>query len=141
MLTGLPRNQPARNSNPSASLLNYSQDNYYMAQLTSNTDSIIKKLVTVFAISSCFQDSFVTGDNPVRAATVNKITIPGYLTNSQPALYRDTHIIPKSYVPGLQKHVPYPPFPASKAYCSNTGIGFTAGMRRVTLSNYTAGPL
>jgi hypothetical protein len=48
----------------------------YMAQLTSNTDSIIKKLVTVFAFLSCSIDKFVILDNPDRAATVNQLTIP-----------------------------------------------------------------
>jgi len=47
-----------------------------MAQLTSNTDSIIKKLVTVFAFLSCSIDKFVILDNPDRAATVNQLTIP-----------------------------------------------------------------
>jgi hypothetical protein len=49
----------------------------YMAQLTSNTDSIIKKLVTVFALVFCSFDKFVILDNPDRASTVKKITIPG----------------------------------------------------------------
>ena len=47
---GLPRNQPARMANPSASLFFCFNDNSCLAQLTSNTDGIIQKLVTVFAI-------------------------------------------------------------------------------------------
>ena len=49
MTTGLPRNQPARNSNASASLHFRFISGFCTAQLTFNTDGIINKLVTVFA--------------------------------------------------------------------------------------------
>ena len=47
--TGLPRNQTARHSNASASLNIFPYPVLCTAQLTSNTDGIINKLVTVFA--------------------------------------------------------------------------------------------
>ena len=48
-----------------------------MAQLTSNTDSIIKKLVTVFVLVFYSFDNFVILDYPDRTAKFNQITIPG----------------------------------------------------------------
>ena len=45
--------------------------------LTNNTDSIIKKLVTVFAFASAFKPGYYIKTNPDRSSAVNKITIPG----------------------------------------------------------------
>ena len=44
-------------------------------------------------------------------------------------------------VPELAKTTPYPPFPASDALYPDSGFESPAEMRRVTLTNFTGGPL
>ena len=48
-----------------------------LTALTTNTDSIIKKLVTVFALVTAPMPGCYKRNNPDRATAVNKITIPG----------------------------------------------------------------
>jgi hypothetical protein len=52
MISGLPRNLTARMADPSQAFLLCSHDIPWMAQLTSNTDNKVKKLVMFFARSS-----------------------------------------------------------------------------------------
>ena len=47
-----------------------------LTALTTNTDSIIKKLVTVFAFAPAPMPGCYKRINPDRASAVNKITIP-----------------------------------------------------------------
>ena len=154
MISGLPRNLTARMSDASQASFLCSHDIHYMAQLTSNTDGRVNKLVMFFAKASLpsRQDTaggqtrrprsplrFDTGALP--ASAVNKITIGGQMTCSQPALYRETYITLKNFVPGRQKTC-HTLLPRPQNLCTPIqGYCLPAGMRRVTLTYSTAGPL
>ena len=112
-----------------------------MAQLTSNTDSIIKKLVTVFAFVPAFKPGYYIKTNPDRATAVNKITIPGLILNRLATLYRDTRIVHKALYLDCKNTRHTSLITASEALSPDVGILLTASIRSATLSNYTAGPL
>ena len=112
-----------------------------LTALTNNTDSIIKKLVTVFAFASDFKPGYYIKTNPDRATAVNKITIPGLILNCLATLYRDTRIIHKALYLDCKNTRHASLIPASEALSPDAGILLAASIRSATLSNYTAGPL
>ena len=61
-----------------------------LTALTNNTDSTIKKLVTVFAFTPAFKPGYYIRTNPDRATAVNKITIPRLILSRLATLYRET---------------------------------------------------
>jgi len=79
------------------------------------------------------------GLNPDRSTTVNKITIKRLIINYLVTLYRDTRIIQQACT-RTAKTTPYPS-------CHRDNIpakeppSVAGRLRRVTLTNYTAGPL
>jgi hypothetical protein len=109
--------------------------------LTNNTDSIIKKLVTVFAFASAFKPGHYIKTNPDRSTAVNKITIPGLILNRLATLHRDTRIVHKALYLDCKNARHASLIPASEALSPDAGILLTASIRSATLSNYTAGPL
>jgi len=125
-----------------------------MAQLTSNTDNKVKKLVIFFAFYSLPSRQETAGGqtrrprSPLRfdtgalpAGAVNKITIRGSWTCSQSALYRETYKTLKNFVPRRQKTC-HTLLPRPQKLCLDMrGQSLPAGMRRVTLSYFIAGPL
>jgi hypothetical protein len=112
-----------------------------LTALTTNTDSIIKKLVTVFAFTPAFKPGHYIKTNPDRAIPVNKITIPGLTLNPLANLYRDTRIIHNALYPDYKNTRHASLIPASEQLYPDTGILLAASIRSATLSNYTAGPL
>ena len=122
----------------------YPKDRFVLATLTAltnNTDSIIKKLVTVFAFASAFKPGYYIKTNPDRATAVNKITIPGLILNRLATLHRDTRIVHKALYLDCKNARHASLIPASEALSPDAGILLTASIRSATLSNYTAGPL
>ena len=112
-----------------------------LTALTNNTDSIIKKLVTVFAFAPAFKPGYYIKTNPDRATAVNKITIPGLILNRLATLYRDTRIVHKALYLDCKNARHASLIPASEALFPDAGILLAASIRSATLSNYTAGPL
>ena len=76
----------------------------------------------------------ITGDKTRRAATVNKITIPGLIINHLATLYRYTPIV-NELCTWIAKTTPYPSCHRDNipAKVPGSGIGW---LRRVTLTNY-----
>ena len=112
-----------------------------LTALTNNTDSIIKKLVTVFAFAPAFKPGYYVKTNPDRATAVNKITIPGLILNMLATLYRDTRIVHKALYLDCKNARHASLIPASEALPPDAGVLLAAYIRSATLSNYTAGPL
>jgi hypothetical protein len=106
-----------------------------------NTDSIIKKLVTVFAFVPASKPGNYIKTNPDRATAVNKITIPGLIFNRLATLYRDTRIVQKALYLDCKNARHASLITASEALSPDAGILLTAFIPSATLSNYTAGPL
>jgi hypothetical protein len=112
-----------------------------LTALNTNTDSIIKKLVTVFAFAPAFKPGYYIKTNPDRTTAVNKITIPGLILSRLATLYRDTRIIHKALYLDCKNTCHASLITASEALSSDTGTLLSASIRSATLSNYTAGPL
>jgi hypothetical protein len=79
--------------------------------------------VTFFAICSCTQDRFVTGDK--------------YMVRIQ--LCTATLVLLTKRIPGLQKRVPYPPCTVTIFWLKYQDSGRM--LRRVTQPPFIAGPL
>jgi len=128
MISGLPEiNQPC-NPNPSQAFLLCSHDIHYKAQLTSNTDNKVKKLVMFFAKASLpsrqetvkwinlappISAPLDTGALP--AGAINKIIISGH----DPAFNQHcTAILIKlnNNCTWTAKNLPYPPSPAQNHF-------------------------
>jgi hypothetical protein len=111
-----------------------------LTALPTNTDSIIKKLFTVFAFVPAFKPRYYIKTNPDRGTTVNRITIPGLIINLLATLYRDTRIVYQALYLDCKNTRHASLITASEALSSDAGILLTASIRSATLSNYTAGP-
>ena len=112
-----------------------------LTALPTNTDSIIKKLVTVFAFVPAFKPGYYIKTNPDCSTAVNKITIPGLILNRFVTLYRDTRIVHNTLYLDCKNARHASLITASEALSPDAGILLTAFNRSATLSNYTAGPL
>jgi hypothetical protein len=103
-----------------------------LTALTTNTDSIIKKLVTVFAFAPAFKPGHYIKTNPDRSIAVNKITIPGLILNRLAILYRDTRIVHKARYLDCKNARHASLIPASEAFSPDAGILLTAFIRSAT---------
>ena len=137
-IPGLPRNQPARNSNASQACHLFFIPGLCPAQLTSNTDNKVQKLVTVFALSAFYTMTLISinlDSAPVPAIKVY-ITwqIPGFVVS----LYRDTRK-PQINCTMTAKTSPYPPCTVTVSWLKY--LDTARMLRRVTFSHFIAGPL